>query len=441
MADRWDIAARLAEGLPAVEHTERYVRACNDPAQIRELYNSEVGLDLHALDADCAQLRAAGTVMTEALRLQRAQVAALAAAWTGPGAQSAVTFLQRHCDVANAVVAEVRAAAQRCESLRDNLWYLVDSKVATVIAIDDRTLAQRPTWLAAAAVMTGAGDRAAAQELVNQQIKPYVDNDIRHDWLTAVRSTQAGVTASYDMVTDRFASAPGAYFEMPGELGPTSAPSRPIPPTAAPATTAVTPAAFSGPRADPVWGRGPSMTPPSSFTATPASATAPPVPSSQPAQPDWGMGPGGTSGLPGGGGGISGMSGGGDDLGGLGGLATRIVQAMGGLLGSAGDEPAESPFDEDTDVKRESDEPEAPKEPKESQPDDVTQAARPVPKSATSPVTQPPLEQPPAGSPAAGPLAAPPVTESPANGPPPNPPPGGSTPCEIAANELPQAGQ
>ena len=126
MADRWDVAGRLAEGLPAVEHTQSYVRACNDPAQIRELYNSEVGLDLHALDADCAQLRAAGTVVAEALRLQRAQVAALAAAWTGPGAQSAVAFLQRHCDAANAVVAEVRAAAQRCESLRDNLWHLVD---------------------------------------------------------------------------------------------------------------------------------------------------------------------------------------------------------------------------------------------------------------------------------------------------------------------------
>ena len=85
--------------------------------------------------------------------MQRAQVAELAAAWTGPGADAAVAFLQRHCDTANAVATEVRAAAQRCESLRDNLWYLVDSKVATAIAIDDRTLAQRPAWLAAAAAV------------------------------------------------------------------------------------------------------------------------------------------------------------------------------------------------------------------------------------------------------------------------------------------------
>ena len=68
--------------------------------------------------------------------------------------------------------------------------------------------------------MTGAGDRAAAQEVVNQQIKPYVDNDVRTTGSTAMRSTQAGVTASYDMVTDRFAAAPTAAFEIPGDLGP-----------------------------------------------------------------------------------------------------------------------------------------------------------------------------------------------------------------------------
>ena len=59
----------------------------------------------------------------------------------GPGraAEAALGFLQRHCDAANTVATEIRAAAQRCESLRDNLWYLVDVKVATAIAIDDRT--------------------------------------------------------------------------------------------------------------------------------------------------------------------------------------------------------------------------------------------------------------------------------------------------------------
>ena len=82
------------------------------------------------------------------------QVVELAAAWTGSGSGRRDRFLQRHCDAANAVATEVRAAAQRCESLRDNLWHLVDVKVATAIAIDDRTLAQRPAWLAAAAAVS-----------------------------------------------------------------------------------------------------------------------------------------------------------------------------------------------------------------------------------------------------------------------------------------------
>ena len=109
MADRLDVAERLAEGRPAVEHTQSYVRACqmrgyehpdltSHPSQIRDWYDSEDGLDLRALDGDCAELRAAAAAVTEALRIQRAQVADLAAAWTGPGADSAVGFLQRHCD-------------------------------------------------------------------------------------------------------------------------------------------------------------------------------------------------------------------------------------------------------------------------------------------------------------------------------------------------------
>lgn len=134
MAGRLDVAGRLAEGLPAVEHMQSYLRACQqigyrdpelngDPAQIRDWYASEDGLDLRALDSDCAALRAAGSVISEALRLLRDQLTVLATAWTGPGADAAVAFLRRHCDIADGVVAEVRAAAQRGESLRDNLWH------------------------------------------------------------------------------------------------------------------------------------------------------------------------------------------------------------------------------------------------------------------------------------------------------------------------------
>ncbi len=200
MAGRFDVAARLAEGRPAAEHTQTYVWACGllgyqhpdltaHDSQVRDWYGSEEGLDLHALDGDCTELWAAVTAIEEALRIQRAQIAELAANWTGSGADSAAQFLQRHCDAGNAVTAGVRAAAEGCAALRDDLWQLIDSKVGTAMAIDDRTLEQRPAWLAAAeAVTTGAGDRQAADEVVHQQVKPYVDNDIRTDWLTAAPS-------------------------------------------------------------------------------------------------------------------------------------------------------------------------------------------------------------------------------------------------------------
>jgi hypothetical protein len=333
VADRLDVAERLAEGRSAVEHTESYVRACHalgyqhpeltaHPAQIRDWYESEEGLDLRALDRDCAELRAAGAAVMEALGMQRAQLAGLAEAWMGPGGDSAVRFLERHCDAASAVATELRAAAQRCESLRDNLWYLVDSKAATAIAIDEGTRAQRPAWLAAAATVTaGVGDRAAAETVVRQEITPYVDNEIRDDWLTTMRSTVEGVDTSYAMVIDRMAAAPAACFEMPGDFGPGYRP-RPASP---PAAAVVAPPAFPGPAAD----RIPAPTLSAAAPAPASSIPAPPL-------PDLGT----ASAMP------SGDVGGGP--GGLGALASRIVDAVGSLLGPATDsEGTDDAFDDD----------------------------------------------------------------------------------------------
>jgi hypothetical protein len=441
VADRLDVDQRLAEGRPAVEHTQSYVQACNalgyqhpdltsHPTQLRDWYDSEEGLDLRALDRDCAELRAAGAAVMEALRTQRAQVAELFAVWTGPGGDAAAGFLQRHCDAGYALANEVRAAAQRCESLRDNLWYLVDSKVATAIAIDDRTQAQRPTWLAAAAAVTsGAGDRATAEEVVRQQIIPYVDNEIRDDWLTTMRSTAAGVATSYDMVTDRMAAAPTARFELPGDLGPGYRPSPPLRPSAPSAPTsaaAVTPATFPSLPADPA-----------PAPAMPAPAAAPAVPATP--LPDLGTALGDASGMPAGdvGGGLSG----------LGGLAGRIVDAMGSLLGSATDSlsdtgngaDGEDPLHSDNPEKRKPEQPDKPEEANEVEkgPDSLVakpaEGARPV--GAPPPVEVPPAETPPS------PVAAPaPVARPPTGGPPPPPADRPSTPCEIAADQLPQAG-
>jgi hypothetical protein len=436
VADWLDVAQRLSEGLPAVEHTQTYVQACHAlgyahpdltsyPSQVRDWYTSEDGLDLRALDRDCAELRAAGDAVMEALRIQRAQVAELGAAWTGPGGDSAVGFLQRHCDAAYAVATEIRAAAQRCESLRDNLWYLVDSKVATAIAIDERTRAQRQTWLAAAAaVMTGAGDRPTAEEVVRQQINPYVDNEIRDDWLTTMRSTEAGVATSYDMVIRRMAAVPAASFESPGDLGPGYRPLAAAPPSAP--TSAVAPATFPSLATDPA--------PAPALTTAPAPAPA--IPATP--LPDLGSALGDASGMPAGD--LGGLGG----SGGLGGLASRLVDAMGSLLGSAVDslgDPStldasdEDPFHAD-DVE---DKPDEPEEAKGVEKAPGSEAAKPAeearPVDAPPPVEQPPVETPPAPVDAPAPIAAPP-TGGPA---PPNTE--GSTPCEIAADQLPQAGQ
>ncbi|ASW91967.1 hypothetical protein [Mycobacterium marseillense] len=453
MADRLDVDARLAEGRVAVEHTQSYVQAGHalgyqhpdltaHPAQIREWYASEDGLDLRALDRDCAELRAAGVVAAEALRMQRAQVAELAAAWAGPGGDAAVQLLQRHCDIADAVAAELRAAAQRCESLRDNLWHLVDSKVATAIAVDDRAQAQRPAWLAAAAAVT-AGGPEGAQDVVRGQVIPYVDNDICNDWLNAMRSTSEGVETAYAMVIDRAAAAPAAWFEFPGDLGANVVPVQLAPPVEAPALRVEDPAATVAAAA------------PAPVAPTPA----PPAPTA-----DWGGGLGDASGWPaaglGGPGGLgsglgsgglgSGLGGGG---GGLLGLAGRIVDAMGDLLGSAGDgsdgadafgdssggnaldenpfhadDPTESEGTEDAGDAEDAVEDAA--EPAEPDGPESDQQAQPV--ETPPPVDPPPVDPPPAEPPA--PAAAPAADPAPVAA-------EGSTPCEIAADQLPQAGQ
>lgn len=479
MADRLDVDGRLAEGRAAVEHTQTYVQACHalgyqhpdltaHPAQIREGYASEDGLDLRALDRDCAELRAAGVVAAEALRMQRAQVAELAAAWTGPGGDAAVRLLQRHCDTADAVAAELRAAAQRCESLRDNLWHLVDSKVATAVAVDDRTQAQRPAWLAAAAaVTTGTGDRQSAEDVLRQEVIPYVDNDIRQDWLTVMRSTREGVQTSYAMVIDRTAATPSARFELPGDLATSFVPMQLAPPVAAGPIAPVDDPAPTSSAAAP----DPAPPAPAPLAPTPAALLPPPA-------ADWGTGLGDASAMPAGGlgdlgggpvgalGDLGGGLGGGGGGGGLLGLAGRIVDAMGGLLGSAGDGlDGTAPFDggnavgdnafhpedpsdaeaadapEDTgDVGDEPADTAAPAEPAETA---ETDPARPAdepdepgpnePSQQAQPVeTPPPADPTPAEPPAppADPAARPaPVAEE------------GSTPCEIAADQLPQAGQ
>ncbi len=448
MSERYDVPARLAEGRPAVEHTQSYVRACQalgyqqpdltaHPSQVGDWYETEAGLDLRVLDGDTAELRAVVTAIEEALWVQRTQLTELAAAWRGSGAGSATRFLQRHCDVAAEVATHVRAAAEHCAALRDDVWQSVEGKVATTVAIDQRRAAERPTWLAAAhAVTAGSGDRSAAEAVVRQQLIPYVDNDIRNDWLAAMSSANASVAASYDTAIHALSSTAEVCFEIPGDLGPSWKPASDersgvgaTPAVSLPVGPLPTvPAAIPGP--------APSI--PEAPQALPADEleSAASVPS------ELADSLGDTSGLSTGAGGLGGLGG---MTGGIGGVVGSIVDSIGSLLGSlagglgggpdAGDDPVDlgddDPlFDDDAD-KRDADKPDAedpisadtviPETPMvENPPTAAEVVGEPVERQVDLPIDAPAAEQSP-------PAAAPPAD--------------GSTPCEIAEDQLPQVGQ
>ncbi len=470
MADRLDVAVRLAEGQPAVEHTQTYVQACHalgyqhpdltaHGSQVAGWYESEAGLDLRVLDGDIAELHAAVNAVEEALWVQRAQVTELVTAWGGPGADSATRFLQRHCDAAAEVAAHVRAAAEGCAALRDNLWQSVDGKVATAVAIDERRVAERSAWLAAAHTVTaGVGDRSAAEELVRQQITPYVDNDIRADWLNAMRSTAASVAASYDAAIHALTSVPEACFEVPGDLGPSWQPVFDEP-------LSLSPPAQAMPRmplpADPV-----STMPAAASTPSPPTAEAPPALSTDGLDIGSSVPPELAT-LPGDAGGLSTGAGSLGSLGGsIGGVVGKIVDGIGGLLGSladgfsdpsgSGDPLMDEPFEADdpladdaVDNPDDDDDTEDADDTVDEGPDDKAEPATTDEDTAEKPAesAQPAADA--VDEPATQQGAAAPIDTPPPAAPPPadqstsaaESQPRGSTPCEIAEDELPQAGQ
>src|SRR6478735_499614 len=118
MAEPLDVAARLAEGRPAVDNVGDYVWACHllgyqnpdltlHPAQVRDWYGSEDGLDLRALESDRAALDAAATATDSAQRLQEQQLGALAGAWQGRGGDASREFLFRHGEASAAAASAV----------------------------------------------------------------------------------------------------------------------------------------------------------------------------------------------------------------------------------------------------------------------------------------------------------------------------------------------
>jgi hypothetical protein len=454
VATRFDVAGRLAEGLAAVDDLQAYVTASQargyanpdltlHDSQVRDWYGTEDGLDLPLLDADCAQLRTAARGADEALRIARAQAAALAGAWRGGGGAAAAEFLTRHCAAGATVSEAVRAAADACARLRDELWSAVDRKVAATVSIDDRTQSQRPAWLAAARVVTaGAADADdPSASVVDTQVKPFVDNAIRGEWVPAMHAATDQVVAAYRDAVQGMGAVVGVRFEVPGDLGPRYVP----PPSAAPvpATAAEVPAAVVRPAAaaplDDTWLADPvPMTAP--LPAPPPGPAAPPIaaPSAEP--PAFPASAPGLGSLPDSGGG-----------GGFGGMPGRIGDLLGGLFDppelSGGDEPPDPLLDneisddpdksdagkpDDGEPGEEADDEPAddtacgadPEEPnpeeletEEPKPEEAKTAAAPVPVTAPAP---PPVAVPPAAVEADTATLA---------------------PCEIAADELPQVGR
>jgi hypothetical protein len=452
MAEKLDVASRLAEGRPAVDNIQTYVWACHvlgyanpdltlHASQVSDWYGSEDGLDLCALDADCGALEAAVAATEDALTRQDDQLGALSAAWQGRTADLSRDFLHRHGEASSAAAAAVRTTADALAALRDNLWHTVDEKVAAAIAVEGRAPDE---WLAAAqTVTTGAGDRAAASERIDREVKPFVDNDIRTGWLAAMRSAMAAVTDSYDAATAELTAEPDAVFEVPGDLGPswTPPPRDDLAPTVPAAASAVSPPAVSPPAvvaaAPPSWGAPAAPPMPAPALAPAAPAPLPPVDSgltapamaAPPSAPSLG-------GLP-------------DVGGGLSGLGQQLADAFGTLLGSADDASADpagidQPDKNDKADDTSDDDPEQDHEPPEPPAEGLVNPA------TEEPAAEPVVEPADICEPTAGPVEPPPTEPAPtpvSEPPPPEPTaplgvePAAETPCEIAADELPQVGQ
>ncbi|WP_036461438.1 hypothetical protein [Mycobacterium sp. 141] len=487
MAQIGDVAARLAEGQRAVDTFAELVLACGQLGyrhpdltahlgQVHDWYAAEDGLDLRALDADGAALAGVAGSAERALRLQDDQLTALAQAWQGAGAQTAHEFLLRHGGAAQEAVVAVRRAVGALAELRDQLWRAIDGKVTITERIEARCAAHRDAWLAAARIVrTGPGRHDVASELIDTQVKPFVDNDIGVDWVSAMRSASTSVSDAYAAAITELTDGSIPVFEIPGDLGPSWLPRMgPAVPIDSPVRSGSTvPAGFvPSDRTDPVPWVAPaspmSMPPaepqitsaatyPATLSAEPAASVTGPA-ASDPAAA-WGASPLG-GGLPG-----AGLSGIGS---GLSGIGQQLADLFGGLLGSTAggsgfaadtatpeelDEPEVSDpvGDEDTSDKPDEEEsngsgaddkaedvaPEDDSDADGASGDEVPtedEVAVPAPEPAETPVETgelPGAPQP--APPTVVPPAAPAAPAEPMAAP-------AKTPCEIAADELPQVG-
>lgn len=339
MAAAFDVAGRLSEGERALMVLGEYVSACQvlglpSPWPLVELYRAESGLDLDALSADARSLDAAVVVAQDALRLQGNGYRQLTAQWSGTGGDAAGGFLRSLTVAAEDVVMHLQRSAQALATLRDELWRAVDAKVDAVLRTEERAAGHRDQWSAAShAVLAGAGDMSAASEIVDQQVKPFVLGAVSADLMPALQAASDTVAVAYDSAIA--AVTPVALsFPVPVVLSPDwtaqTPSSPPLPPAQAYHAAAAAPFGALGAAA----GWTPSAPPVSAEPfATPSASPVPAEPvtapaASTPGAPEPALGTAAATpaaaGLPG-------------DLGsgsGIGGLGQQLTDAIGGALGS-----------------------------------------------------------------------------------------------------------
>ncbi len=465
MAGNFDVAARLADGVPAVDNLQLYVSACHrlgyqhpdltlHDSQLHDWYGTERGMDLAALQGDWAALDEAARATQDALAVTERQLSALPAAWQGAGADAALGVLRRHGDAAAAAAAAVRTAAEAFGALRESLWQAVETKVDAVIAIEGRTEAHRAEWLSAAGtVTTGAGDRATADEIIDQAVTPFVDSSIGTDGLAVMRAAMSSVAEAYQRATAEIAAEHQPTFEVAGDLGP-----RWVAPVVRAGEDRIycedrmhcedrpSPAQLAGPAAaaptiPSAWAAAPPpapSAPPSVTPDVPAAQPAPLVPPGPPMSPQMSPPPQMSP--------MGGMGSGMPDVGGgLSGLGQQFADTLGGLLGGSDGSLPEPP---DLDVPELDDPLEADEEPADEEPADEEPAEdEPAEEHAAAGESEPEECVEPAGvatEPAPAPTPVPPPAEPlppPAEPlPPADPVVAEQTPCAIAADELPQVG-
>lgn len=438
----------LEAGAQAVEVMTEYVRACRrlghstpEPASLRAAYTAEDGMDLQALDADHRTLSETVAALEEALLLQEQARRTLAAAWRGAGAEAAADHLLRHTAAADDAVDGLRGTAAALGELRNRLQQLIDAKVGSAQDVEGRGL--RTEWLSASrTVTTGVGDQAGASEMVDMQVAPFVANDIAVDWVNSMRDIESAVRQAYRDTASAIGAEISAVFERPGVSGSipaaTEQVSAPVSPASvAPAGVGLAPAAAgAAPAPIPAVPASPLSAPP--LPPDPMAGVAPTAPMPAAASP---LGSG-TSGLSGLGQSFSDMLGG--LLGSGGGGIGESLRGAGDLDSGLEDGPAqdeldgssepddEGPDDEESDDEEGEDEEDQDDEPlKDEAPPGEPVGSAEAPEEPVAPLEATP--EPPVPTPVPEPPAEAMVAESAEPVP-------AETPCEIAADELPQAG-